>query len=65
MKQEYIPLSDESYALCNGLLFPWGIVFTYACEMLHNFYIFSSLLSSDVDYSHKKNVGLAFKVNVL
>lgn len=43
----------------------WGTVFTYACEMLHNFYIFSSLLSSDVDYSHKGNVGLAFKVNVL
>lgn len=43
----------------------WGIAFTYACEMLHNFYIFSSSLSSDVDYSHKKNVGLAFKVNVL
>lgn len=43
----------------------WGIAFTYACEMHHNFYIFSSSLSSDVDYSHKKNVGLAFKVNVL
>lgn len=24
MKQEYIPLSDESYTLCNGLLFPLG-----------------------------------------
>lgn len=43
----------------------WGIAFTYACEMLHSFYIFSSSSSSDVDYSHKKNVGLAFKVNVL
>lgn len=33
--------------------------------MLYNFYFFFSLLSSDVDYSHKKNIGLAFKVNVL
>jgi len=43
----------------------WGTIFTYACEMLHNFYIFYSLLSSDVGYSHRKTVGLAFKVNIL
>lgn len=47
------------------IIIPFGEQYLlYACEMLHNFYIFSSLLSSDVDYSHKKNVGLAFKVNV-
>lgn len=44
---------------------PWGIVFTYACEMFHNFYIFSSLLSLDVDYVHRKSTALAFKGNVL